>query len=50
MHTEINLLTPAVFALVAIASFWVSMNAIGAKPNSGVLIIPADSAVYYSIS
>jgi len=50
MHTQVNLMAPAIFALVTLASFWFSMNAIEAKPNSGVLVIPADEASYYSIS
>lgn len=50
MQIEMNIVTPIVFVLVAFASFWFSMNAIDAKPNSGVLIIPADTASYYSIS
>ncbi len=50
MQPELEMIAPAAFAIVTILTFWLGVTALENKPNSGVLIIPADDASYMSIS
>lgn len=50
MQPEINMIAPAAFAVMALASMWFAANALQAKPDSGILIAPENNAIYSHIS
>lgn len=50
MPSEINMIAPAAFALIAIATLWVAVNATQEKPDSGLLLVPSSAAVFSNLS